>query len=276
MLLKVVIFGSGDCSLQDLSIINGGGCDLLSVDVGMLCCIDGMILFVECFVKVGDENFWLQVQGVQDWFEQMCLYDLQIKLMVVIEVNLMLCQFKQQICIDLMLMGLCIEIVDMQKWLMFVMLSDCVELYMCDILCEIGKMLNDVLNWIIVQGYIDVVLYVGGEGGYSNWELLVDCVNVLCCELIFGGMDEVKVLCVLGFVLMQNLNKVDLFDLENCWISVIVLNCKFEEVLMCDDVMMMMLFVDVVGLKLFVQQFGGLMLVVCLVVVSVVVVVLKF
>lgn len=78
---------------------------------------------------------------------------------------------------------------------------------MCDILCVIVLILNDIFNKISLFGYIDDLLYVFGEWGYSNWELLVDCVNVLWCELLVGGLDEGKVLCVVGMVLMMCLKE---------------------------------------------------------------------
>jgi outer membrane protein OmpA-like peptidoglycan-associated protein len=136
--------------------------------------------------------------GAQDRLEQTRLHDLQIKLMAAIEANPTLRQFKQQIRIDSTLMGLRIEIVDTQKRPMFAMSSDRVEPYMRDILREIGKTLNDVPNRIIVQGHTDAVPYAGGEGGYSNWELSADRANASRRELISGGMDEAKVLRVLG------------------------------------------------------------------------------
>ncbi|MBX4145140.1 flagellar motor protein MotB, partial [Ralstonia pickettii] len=172
--LKAALFGSGDRSSQDSSIINGGGRDLSSVDAGTLRRTDGMTQLAERLAKAGDENSRSQAQGAQDRLEQARLHDLQIKLMAAIEANPTLRQFKQQIRIDSTLMGLRIEIVDSQKRPMFAMSSDHVEPYMRDILREIGKTLNDVPNRIIVQGHTDAVPYAGGEGGYSNWELSAD------------------------------------------------------------------------------------------------------
>ncbi|WP_275920617.1 OmpA family protein, partial [Burkholderia sola] len=148
--------------------------------------------------QIRDDNSRSQAQGAQDRLEQTRLHDLQIKLMAAIEANPTLRQFKQQIRIDSTLMGLRIEIVDSQKRPMFAMSSDHVEPYMRDILREIGKTLNDVPNRIIVQGHTDAVPYAGGEGGYSNWELSADRANASRRELISGGMDEAKVLRVLG------------------------------------------------------------------------------
>jgi chemotaxis protein MotB len=106
---------------------------------------------------------------------------------------------------------------------------------MHDILQAIGNTLNDVPNRIVVQGHTDAVPYAGGEKGYSNWELSADRANASRRELIAGGMDESKVLRVLGLASTQNLNKADPLDPENRRISIIVLNKKSEDALMHDD-----------------------------------------
>jgi chemotaxis protein MotB len=118
---------------------------------------------------------------------------------------------------------------------MFATAKDDVEPYMRDILREIGHTLNDVPNRIIVQGHTDAVQYAGGEKGYSNWELSADRANASRRELIAGGMDEAKVMRVIGLASTQNLNKADPLDPENRRISIIVLNKKSEEALMHDD-----------------------------------------
>ncbi|MPV69895.1 MULTISPECIES: flagellar motor protein MotB [Burkholderia] len=255
--LKAALFGSGDRNSQDSSIINGGGRDLSSTDAGTLRRTDGTTSLAERVAKPVDEHAQAQAQGSIERLEQARLHDLQIKLMAAIEANPTLRQFKQQIRIDSTLMGLRIEIVDTQKRPMFAMSSDHVEPYMRDILREIGKTLNDVPNRIIVQGHTDAVPYAGGEGGYSNWELSADRANASRRELISGGMDEAKVLRVLGLASTQNLNKADPLDPENRRISVIVLNRKSEEALMRDDATTTTLSADAAGSKLLAQQLAG-------------------
>jgi chemotaxis protein MotB len=90
-------------------------------------------------------------------------------------------------------------------------------------------------NRIVVQGHTDAIQYAGGEKGYSNWELSADRANASRRELVAGGMDEAKVLRVLGLASTQNLNKKDPLDPENRRISVIVLNRKTEAAMMRDD-----------------------------------------
>ncbi|MGE8510399.1 MAG: OmpA family protein, partial [Paraburkholderia terricola] len=156
--------------------------------------------------------------------------------------------------IDSTLTGLRIEIVDSQKRPMFATARDQVEPYMRDILREIGHTLNDVPNRIIVQGHTDAAQYAGGEKGYSNWELSADRANASRRELIAGGMDEAKVMRVLGLASTQNLNKADPMDPENRRISIIVLNRKSEEALNHDDSTTTTLSDDAAGSKPLLQR----------------------
>ncbi|WGS42222.1 flagellar motor protein MotB [Burkholderia sp. JSH-S8] len=255
--LKAALFGSGDRSAQDSSILNGGGRDISSIDAGTTRRTDGQTSLADRVAKKNDEDAQSQAQGAIERREQARLHDLQIKLMAAIEANPTLRQFKQQIRIDSTLMGLRIEIVDSQKRPMFAMSSDHVEPYMRDILREIGKTLNDVPNRIIVQGHTDAVAYAGGEGGYSNWELSADRANASRRELIAGGMAEAKVLRVLGLASTQNLNKADPLDPENRRISVIVLNRKSEDALTRDDATTTTLSADAAGSKQLAQQLAS-------------------
>ena len=232
--LKVALMG-GDRSAEDSSILKGGGRDISTDQQGITRQSDGSTARAEKTAARNDDDAVNQTQGSLERREQVRLHDLQVKLMAAIEANPVLRQFKQQIRIDSTLMGLRIEIVDSQKRPMFATARDIVEPYMRDILREIGKTLNDVPNRIVVQGHTDAVQYAGGEKGYSNWELSADRANASRRELIAGGMDETKVLRVLGLASTQNLNKADPLDPENRRISIIVLNRKSEEALMRDD-----------------------------------------
>ncbi|WP_246796437.1 flagellar motor protein MotB [Burkholderia perseverans] len=233
--LKAALFGNGDRSSHDSSIVQGGGSDITRSDAGTTRRTDGTTMLANRLAQNGRDDEHDTDPGSQDRAEQARLHDLQIKLMAAIEANPVLRQFKQQIRIDSTLSGLRIEIVDTQKRPMFATASNMVEPYMRDILREIGKTLNDVPNRIVMQGHTDAVPYAGGEKGYSNWELSADRANASRRELISGGMDEAKVLRVTGLASTQNLNKADPLDPENRRISILVLNHKSEVALMRDD-----------------------------------------
>ncbi|HEX7682284.1 MAG TPA: flagellar motor protein MotB [Trinickia sp.] len=233
--LKAALLGGGDRSAQESSIIKGGGRDISTDMDGVTRRADGTTAQAMHTATKADDQSLNALQGALERREQVRLHDLQVKLMAAIEANPVLRQFKQQIRIDSTLTGLRIEIVDTQKRPMFATASDDVQPYMRDILRAIGQTLNDVPNRIVVQGHTDAVPYAGGGKGYSNWELSADRANASRRELIAGGMDENKVMRVLGLASTQNLNKADPFDPENRRISIIVLNKKSEDALMHDD-----------------------------------------
>jgi chemotaxis protein MotB len=234
MPLKAAILG-GQSNGMDSSIVTGGGRDISSPEAGTTRLSNGTTPLGQRASARPDEEALKDAANELERREQVRLHDLQVKLMAAIEANPTLRQFKQQIRIDSTQTGLRIEIVDTQKRPMFALSSDNVQPYMRDILREIGRTLNDVQNHIVVQGHTDAVKYAGGEKGYSNWELSADRANASRRELIAGGMDEAKVLRVLGLASTQNLNKQDPLDPENRRISVIVLNHKSEAAMMRDD-----------------------------------------
>jgi len=233
--LKAALLGGGDRSAQESSIIKGGGRDISTDTDGVTRRSDGTTAQATHTATKADDQALNMLEGALERREQARLHDLQVKLMAAIESNPVLRQFKQQIRIDSTLTGLRIEIVDSQKRPMFATARDDVEPYMRDILRAIGQTLNDVPNRIVVQGHTDAVPYAGGGKGYSNWELSADRANASRRELIAGGMDENKVLRVLGLASTQNLNKADPLDPENRRISIIVLNKKAEDALTHDD-----------------------------------------
>jgi chemotaxis protein MotB len=232
--LKITLWG-GDRSAEDSSILRGGGRDISTDQQGITRMSDGSTSRAQHSQPHAEDQTMKQLQGELERREQARLHDLQVKLMAAIEANPVLRQFKQQIRIDSTLTGLRIEIVDTQKRPMFATASDEVEPYMRDILREIGKTLNDVPNRLVVQGHTDAVPYAGGEKGYSNWELSADRANASRRELIIGGMDESKVLRVVGLSSAVLLDKEDPFNPINRRISIIVMNKKAEEMVEKDS-----------------------------------------
>jgi chemotaxis protein MotB len=222
----------GPKSSEGASIINGGGTDLSRKDGAVRKSTDEMVHDI----SRRDEGQIMQAANqIMEKRDQQQLQDLQVKLQAAVEANPLLRQFRQQIRIDSTTTGLRIEIVDSKKRPMFATASADVEPYMRDILREIGHALNDVPNRIVVQGHTDAVQYSGGQKGYSNWELSADRANASRRELIAGGMDEGKVLRVLGLASTQNLNKTDPLAPENRRISVIVLNRRSELAMLRED-----------------------------------------
>lgn len=152
------------------------------------------------------------------------LDDLKKRLDEMIESNPVLKQFRPQLLIDITSEGLRIQIVDSSNRPMFDRSSAIVASYMRSILREIGPVLNAQSNKITLSGHTDATQYSNGDKSYSNWELSSDRANASRRELIAGGMEEKKVLRVMGVASSMHLNQDDPFGPVNRRISVVVLN----------------------------------------------------
>ncbi|WP_404808340.1 flagellar motor protein MotB [Mangrovibacter yixingensis] len=131
--------------------------------------------------------------------------------------------------IDLVQEGLRIQIIDSQNRPMFKRGSAEVEPYMRDILRGIAPILNSIPNKISISGHTDDIPYAQGERGYSNWELSADRANASRRELVVGGLDEGKVLRVVGMAATMRLPGSTAGDAMNRRISLLVLNKQTEQ-----------------------------------------------
>lgn len=136
--------------------------------------------------------------------------------------------------IDITTEGLRIQIVDEQNRPMFDLARAELQPYTRDILREIGMVLNDVPNRISLAGHTDAKPYANGEKGYSNWELSADRANASRRELIAGGMNESKVLRVVGLSSALLYDRADPLNPSNRRISIVVLNKRTEDALTAD------------------------------------------
>lgn len=146
-----------------------------------------------------------------------------------------LSKFKNQLLMDLTSEGLRVQIVDEQNRPMFNSSKADMQPYARKILQEIGKVLNGVNNKVSLSGHTDAVPYAGGEAGYSNWELSSDRANASRREMIAGGMDESKIVRVVGLGSASLFDKDNPFNPTNRRISIIVMNKQAEEDAMKDS-----------------------------------------
>ncbi len=208
--------GSGDSS----SVIKGGGTDI-SRQTGQ--------------VKKGEtesekRTFNLKAAKAElERVEKENLKQLKKRLEKAIDANPTLRQFKRQMLIDITSEGLRIQIVDEQNRPMFNLASAELQPYTKIILREIGPVLNDVQNRVSLSGHTDATPYANRERGYSNWELSADRANASRRELIAGGMDEAKMLRVVGLASSVPFNNAGPNDPVNRRISIIVMNKRTEE-----------------------------------------------
>ena len=218
--LMVALMGGGEGSGDRSSIIKGGGKDLTRTE-GQVKQGETQPIKKIINLKAAQEEFQRQ--------ELLRLRELKSNIEKSIEANVKLAQFKKQILLDITTEGLRIQIVDEQNRPMFKIGRAELEPYTKDILREIGVMLNEVPNRISLSGHTDAKVYPSGERGYSNWELSADRANASRRELVTGGMNEDKIVRVVGLSSAVLFDKEDPYNPVNRRISIIVMNKKAEE-----------------------------------------------
>lgn len=145
-----------------------------------------------------------------------------------IESSPLLKQFRPQLLIDITPEGLRIQIVDSSNRPMFDRSSAVVVSYMHAILREISPIINAQPNKITLSGHTDATKYAQGDKSYSNWELSADRANASRRELVAGGLQEIKILRVIGVASSMHLNQEDPFAPINRRISIVVLNQRAQ------------------------------------------------
>jgi chemotaxis protein MotB len=146
----------------------------------------------------------------------------------VMDRNPRLRELRAQVKMDLTADGLRIQIVDDKNRPMFDSGSATVKPYMRELLVEIARVLNEVDSRITLTGHTDSAPFSAGERGYSNWELSADRANASRREMLGGGMDERKVLRVVGLSAVLPFDKADPGAPVNRRISIVVMNPMAE------------------------------------------------
>lgn len=167
--------------------------------------------------------------------ERLSLNELKKSIEKLIDANAILRQFKNQLLMDVTTEGLRIQIIDEQNRPMFDTSSAELKPYSKVILREIGKALNAVPNKVSFSGHTDAARFGGGDRGFSNWELSANRANASRREMIAGGMDENKVLRVVGMSSMVLFDKNDPLNPANRRINIVVLNKRTEEAMLMED-----------------------------------------
>ncbi len=219
--------GTGDSS----SVLKGGGKDL-SRTAGQV--KGGDTEAKSKAINLKETNAELARKEFEER-EKAMLGDLKQNIEKLIESNPALQQFKSQLLIDITSEGLRIQIVDEQNRPMFDTSSAELKPYTRVILREIGKALNAVPNKLSLSGHTDAAQFGGGDKGFSNWELSANRANASRREMIVGGMDEHKVLRVVGLASTVLFDKNDPLSSINRRISIVVLNKRSEESLLQED-----------------------------------------
>lgn len=203
--LKVAVSGGPAASLSS-SVIPGGGGDPMQ--------------------KIGE--IARDSGGAGDQSDNKRLNELKGKLDELIESSPVLKQYRPQLLIDITPEGLRIQIVDSNNRPMFERSSAVVVPPMQTILREIGPVLNAQSHKITLSGHTDATQYAQGGRAYSNWELSADRANASRRELIVGGLQDDKVLRVMGVGASIHLDPAHPQAAINRRISIVVLNKRAQ------------------------------------------------
>lgn len=221
--LKVAMMG-GDGSGDATSIIKGGGQDLTRVAGQVKNGETEQIKKMITLKAATDQLLRLEKEKELDK-----LRELKANIEKAINNNPKLQPFKNQILLDITSEGLRIQIVDEKNRPMFKLGKSELEPYTKDILHEIGYTLNSLPNKVSLSGHTDAHPYASDRKGFSNWDLSAERANASRRELITGGMDENKVVRVVGMASAVLFDKTDPLNPINRRISIIVMNKKAEE-----------------------------------------------
>jgi chemotaxis protein MotB len=222
--LKVAMSG-GEGSGDSSSVIKGGGEDLTRTH--------GQ-------VKKGDvvaEKKSINLQALKADYEKQerqRLEALKTSIEAMIDATPSLRQYKSQLLLDITTEGLRVQIVDEKNRPMFDSASSELKPYTREILRDIGKSLNSVENRISLSGHTDAAPFAGGDRGFGNWELSTNRANASRRELVAGGMDEAKIMRVVGQSSTVLYDKADPYNPINRRISIIVMNKRTEEAILRD------------------------------------------
>lgn len=212
------IFVSGENKSGTSSVIPGGGEDLTRREGEVMKGID------EFQVKPSDKS-----KGQQKLLDQAGLNALKEKIEKSLQEKPQFKAYKSQVLIDITDQGLRIQIVDDLKRPMFALSSPELEPFAKAIMRAIGSSLNGISNKVSLSGHTDAIPFSDGPASYSNWELSTDRANASRRELIQGGMDEAKVLEVVGLGSAVLYDKSNPINPINRRISIIILNKKTQD-----------------------------------------------
>lgn len=224
--LKVVLMGPS-VGASDSALKNTGGKDV-TLKQGQVKPVDGD----------PGKNKTIKEEELKEVLkkvEKAKLEEIKAKIEQAIDQNAELKQFKSQLKLDITAEGLRVQIIDEQNRPMFESAKAELQPYAKKILREIGKTLNGVENKISLSGHTDATPYANGDQGYSNWELSSDRANASRRELIAGGMDETKLVRVVGMGSAIMMDQENPFNPINRRISLIVMNKETSDALLKDN-----------------------------------------
>jgi chemotaxis protein MotB len=204
------------------SLIQGGGKDLMRRE--------GQVRKADFETGKRDRSL-KAAQAELERLDTLKLENLKTRLERLIESHTTMRDFKEQLLLDITSEGLRIQIVDDRNRPMFALARAELKPYTKDILQKLGGVLNEMPNRVSLSGHTDATVYANGEKSYSNWELSADRANASRRQLIMGGMNEQKIMRVVGLSSAVLFDKDDPTNPVNRRISIIVMSKKAAEAL---------------------------------------------
>lgn len=217
--LKVALAGSGSVG-ESAIILHGGGKDLTMKS--------GQITN-KATAEPSKEFNLKNAQTALAREEMGKMLGMKGKLEQLIETNPKLIPFKKQLLIDITTEGLRVQIVDEKNRPMFALSSAELEPIARSILRELAPTFNGLPNKISLSGHTDAKPFPESNKTYSNWELSSDRALEARRVLIEGGMEESRLIRVIGLSSSVLLDPQDPLNPINRRISIIVLNKRAEE-----------------------------------------------
>ena len=187
--LKVALEG-GPGAGSATSVLNGGGTDLTRTV--------GQVRNGATPGRTVRPNATTTVVGREEQIDRANLEKLKKALDEQIRINPQLSPFRNQLLIDITRDGLRIQVVDSERRPMFGLGGAQLESYAQTIFRDIAPTLNSLPNMISITGHTDALSYQGQGKGYSNYNLSSDRANAVRQVLVQSGLDEAKVLRVVG------------------------------------------------------------------------------
>jgi chemotaxis protein MotB len=134
-----------------------------------------------------------------------------------------LAEFKNQLSFQMCDDGLKIDLKELKDKPMFdkgrsVFISDAYKVF-----SWIGQEVNSMPNKVVIVGHTDSSPYNETDNSYNNWDLSADRANAARRALMEGGMDEDKVLRVMGAAATDLLDRQDTQSPANRRIEIILL-----------------------------------------------------
>jgi chemotaxis protein MotB len=129
----------------------------------------------------------------------------------------------KNLMVDITPEGLRIQLVDQDNKPMFPLGSAEMYGYTKKIVQTVAKVVNGMPNDISIRGHTDSAQYAAGAH-YTNWELSADRANASRRELLTDGVEDKRLVNVMGKADREPLNASDAADPRNRRISIVLMN----------------------------------------------------